>query len=79
MQISHTMLINFTTEVRLHDAQVGEAIDNIGSRMDWNRDHVHALNRAGGSMLRRELQLPMLYWPILWKFGSKELIDLLCM
>ena len=25
----------------------------------------------------RELQLPMLYWPILWKFGGKELTDLL--
>ena len=35
-------------------------IDNIGSRMDWKRDHVRALNqcRLGRkSSLRRELQL----------------------
>ena len=25
-------------------------------------------------VLRRELQLPMQYWPILWKFGGKELL-----
>ena len=55
-------------------------IDNIGSRMDWKRDHVHALNQhkpCRRVRVARELQLPMLYWPILWKFGGKELTDLL--
>ena len=56
------------------------SIDNIGSRMDWKRDHVHALNQhkpCRRVRVARELQLPMLYWPILWKFGGKELTDLL--
>ena len=55
-------------------------IDNIGSRMDWKRDHVRALNQhkpCRSVRVARELQLPMLYWPILWKFGGKELTDLL--
>ena len=55
-------------------------IDNIGSRMDWKRDHVRALNQhkpCRRVRVARELQLPMLYWPILWKFGGKELTDLL--
>ena len=50
--------------------------------MDWKRDHVRALNQhklCRRVRVARELQLPMLYWPtgILWKFGGKELTDLL--
>ena len=50
-------------------------IDNIGSRMDWKRDHVRALNQhkpCRRVRVARELQLPMLYWPILWKFGVRS-------
>ena len=60
--------------------QQPSTIDNIGSRMDWKRDHVRALNQhkpCRRVLVARELQLPMLYWPILWKFGGKELTDLL--
>ena len=61
-------------------AEETAVIDNIGSRMDWKRDHVRALNQhkpCRRVRVARELQLPMLYWPILWKFGGKELTDLL--
>ena len=48
--------------------------------MDWKRDHVRALNQhkpCRRVRVARELQLPMLYWPILWKFEGKELTYLL--
>ena len=44
--------------------------------MDWKRDHVRALNQHKPCSRVRVAQLPMQYWPILWKFGVKKLTDL---
>ena len=38
---------------------------------------VRALNQHKPCRRVRVAQLPMQYWPILWKFGGKELTDLL--
>ena len=45
---------------------------NIGSRMDWKRDHMRALNQHKPCRRVRVAQLPMQYWPILWKFGVRN-------
>ena len=63
------MSMTFIFEISIACAQK-DTIDNIGSRMDWKRDHMHALNQHKPCRRVRVAQLSMQNWPILCKFGG---------